>query len=87
MKQVAVALTFTLLFLAYSVEAYTMLIPIDYDDDTGEPYVQFDGKRYSLEEDNFLEFVDDTECQVTLALRMPENDELINKKGYIGASR
>ncbi|KAF7253038.1 hypothetical protein EG68_09024 [Paragonimus skrjabini miyazakii] len=89
MKQVAVAfaLTFTMLFLACSVEAYTMLIPIDYDDDTGEPYVQFDGKRYSLKEDNFLEFEDDTQCQVTLDLRVPEDDELINKKGYIGASR
>ncbi|KAF6771642.1 hypothetical protein AHF37_09617 [Paragonimus kellicotti] len=89
MKQVAVAfaLAFTMLFLACSVEAYTMFIPIDYDDDTGEPYVQFDGKRYSLQEDNFLEFEDDTQCQVTLELRVPEVDEIIDKTGYIAASR
>ncbi|KAA3676168.1 uncharacterized protein DEA37_0011570 [Paragonimus westermani] len=89
MKQFAVAfaLVLTILIFACSVKAYTMFIPIDYDDYTGEPYVQFDGKRYSLEEEDFLEFEDDDQCHVTLELRMPNEDELINENGYIAASR
>ncbi|CAH8559435.1 unnamed protein product [Heterobilharzia americana] len=82
--QVNLVVMSLLIINVVKIQAATYLLPMKFDE-SGQMYIEFDGRNISLSSE-FILTVKDDDCTKTLSLKPPTKNELFARNGYRPAS-